>query len=126
ERVLHDLVGVDQLDQRLAALIDPLPPVAAGTMAPSQAVLARRGGGGWAPSNRGQDMTVVQLSGAAADCRPIAAAAAGLLGLRAASLPAERLPASATDLDSLLRLWEREAVLSGLGVLVVDCDDNLP
>jgi AAA+ superfamily predicted ATPase len=126
ERVLHDLVGIDQLDERLAALIDPLPPLAAETLAPSQAVLAERVAEVWSRSTRGQDMTVVQLSGASADCRPIAAAAAGLLGLRAASLPAERLPASATDLDSLLRLWEREAVLSGLGVLLVDCDDNLP
>ncbi len=125
ERVLHHLVGVDHLDQRLAALIDPIAPVAAETLVPSQAVVAERVAEIWSRSARGQDMTVVQLSGAAADCRPIAAAAAGLLGLRAASLAAERLPVNANDLDSLLRLWEREAALSGLGVLMVDCDDYL-
>ncbi len=52
---------------------------------------------------------MVQLCGSAADCRPVAAAAAARLGLRAASLPAERLPTAPTDLDNLLRLWEREA-----------------
>ena len=126
ERVLHDLIGIDQLDERLAALIDPLPPVTPESLASSQAVLASRVAEIWLRAERGRDMTVVQLSGAAADCRPIASAAAGLLGLRAASLPAERLPSGAADLDTLLRLWEREAVLSGLGVMLVDSDETVP
>jgi AAA+ superfamily predicted ATPase len=126
ERVLHFLVGIHHLDERLAALVDPLPPIEAETLVPSQAVIAEQVAEIWSEAVRGRDLTVLQLCGAAPDCRPIAAAAATLLGLRAASLPAERLPVGATDLDSLLRLWEREAVLSGLGVLVVDCDDSIP
>jgi len=126
ERVLHFLVGVPQLDARLAVLVDSLPPMETSALVPSQAVIARQVAEIWSDAARGRDLTVVQLCGSVADCRPIAAAAAASLGLRVASLPAERLPSGASDLDSLLRIWEREAALSGLGVMLVDCDDNLP
>jgi AAA+ superfamily predicted ATPase len=126
ERVLHFLVGIAQRDERLATLIDPLPPTEVNTLVPSQTEIAERVAATWSEAVRGRDLTIVQLCGSVADCRPIAAAAADMLGLRGASLPAERIPSGAADLDSLLRLWEREAVLSGLGVLLIDCDDNLP
>jgi AAA+ superfamily predicted ATPase len=126
ERVLHFLVGSWQLDERLAALIVPLPPSETNTLVPSQAAIAEQVTGLWSGAPRGRELTVVQLCGSVPDCQPIASAAAGMLGLRAASLPTERIPAAAADLDNLLRLWEREAVLSGLGVLMVDCDDGLP
>jgi ATPase family associated with various cellular activities (AAA) len=123
ERVLHYLLGVDDLDERLAVLLDPLPPIAIDQLVPSQAAIAAQVAEVWSHANRSRELTVVQLCGGVADCRPIVAAAAGRLGLRAASLPAERLPTAPADLDNLLRLWEREAPLSGLGVLMVDEDD---
>ena len=126
ERVLHYLLGVDDLDERLAVLLDPLPPVAGDDLVPSQAVIAAQVAEVWSHAARSRELTVVQLCGGVADCRPIAAAAAGRLGLRAASLLAERLPTEPADLDNLLRLWEREAALSGLGVLMVDEDDFAP
>ena len=91
---------------------------------PSQAAIAAQVAEVWSHAGRGRELTVVQLCGSVADCRPVAAAAAARLGLRAASLPAERLPTAPADLDNLLRLWEREAPLAGLGVLVVDEDDH--
>jgi AAA+ superfamily predicted ATPase len=124
ERVLHFLLGVDEIDERLAVLIDPLPPVSPGELVPSQAAIAAQVAEVWSHAGRGRELTVVQLCGGVADCRPVAAAAAAQLGLRAASLPAERLPTAPADLDNLLRLWEREAPLAGLGVLVVDEDDH--
>jgi AAA+ superfamily predicted ATPase len=126
ERVLHELVGIHQLDARLAVLIDPVPPVSSDDLVPSQAEIARQAATLWLRAPRGRDLSVIQLCGSLADCRPVAAATAHLLGLQAALLPAERLPDNATELDSLLRLWEREAALSGLGVLIVDCDDSVP
>jgi AAA+ superfamily predicted ATPase len=125
ERVLHYLVGISELDERLGVLIDPLPPVEPDALAPSQAVLAEQVAQTWVDASPSRDLTVVQMRGSVADCRPVAAAAAAMLGLRAASLHAERLPSANADLDSMLRLWEREAVLSDLGVLLVDCDDTL-
>jgi hypothetical protein len=124
ERVLHFLTGLRQLDERLNALIEPLPPAPA--LPASQAAIATQAARSWAGQAHGREIGIVQLCGSAANCRPVAAAAAGLLGLRAAALPAERLPASAADLDALLRLWEREAVLSGFGVLLVEVDDAAP
>jgi len=126
ERVLHFLAGVPHIDARLAALVDPLPAVEPGALVPSHAVIAEQVAEIWSNAARGRDLTVVQLCGGAADCRPIAAAAAAMLGLSAASLPAERLPTGVVDFDTLLRLWERELMLSGLGVLLLDCDDNVP
>jgi hypothetical protein len=120
ERVLHFLVGINQLDERLAALIEPLPPIDPNDLVPSQGRIARQVANAWAGAPSGRDLTVVQLAGAVAACRPIAAAAAELLDLRAAVLPVERLPTGAAELDALLRLWERELVLSGLGVLLLE------
>jgi len=125
ERVLHFLAGIRQLDERLAVLLEPLPPPDA-DLVTSQAAIAEQVADVWHGAMHGRDLPVVQLCGSAADCRPIAAAAAGMLGLRAARLAAERLPSAAADLDSLLRLWDREAVLSGLGVLLLECDDDVP
>jgi ATPase family associated with various cellular activities (AAA) len=126
ERVLHFLVGIRQLDERLAVLIDPLPSIGLDALVPSQAAIAEEIAEIWSEAARGRDLTVIQLCGAASDCGPIAAAAAGLLRLRAAVLPADRLPSGAAELETLLRLWEREAPLSGLGVLMVDGEDTLP
>jgi len=126
ERVLHFLAGIQQLDERLAVLLEPLPPPEARQLVTSQAAIAEQVADVWAGVTRGRDLPVVQLCGSAADCRPVAAAAAALLDLRAARLATSRLPSSAAELDTLLRLWERESVLSGLGVLLLDADDDLP
>jgi AAA+ superfamily predicted ATPase len=123
ERVLHFLVGVSQLDARLASRIDPLPVAGMDTLAPSHRLLAEQIADSWAAAGRGRDLPIVQLSGPAADSLPIAAAAAETLGLRAALLPLDRLPHLAEDLEQLLSLWERETVLSGFGVLLLDVDD---
>ncbi len=123
ERVLHFLVGVSQLDERLASLLDPLPTSTVDDLAPSHRLLAEQITDSWAEASRGRDLPIVQLSGPTADALPIAAATAKALGLRAAMLPADRLPHAAEELDQLLRLWEREAVLSGLGVLLLDVSD---
>ena len=123
ERVLHFLVGISQLDERLASLLDPLPTSTMDDLAPSHQLVAEQIADSWAEASRGRDLPIVQLSGPSADALPIAATTAKALGLRAAMLPADRLPHAAEDLDQLLRLWEREAILSGLGVLLLDVSD---
>jgi hypothetical protein len=122
ERILHFLVGVGRFDLRLAAFLTPIPPGAALDLAPSHAEIALKIASLWVEAERGPDLPLAQLRGTAADCRPIAAAAAQRLGLSATSLAAERLPPAAADLDSFLRLWERECALSGAGLLLVEID----
>ncbi len=126
ERVLHFLVGIRQLDSRLEVLLEPLQGSEGDMLLASQRAVAEQVANVWAGTAQGRDLQVVQLCGSAADCRPVAAAAAAMLDLHAARLATVRLPTGAADLETLLRLWEREAVLSGLGILMLDCDDDLP
>ncbi len=122
ERVLHHLAGVPHLDERLAGLVELLAPVANADLAPSHAALVERLIATWSPPRGPHGLPVVQLVGPdVADCRAVATAAAAALGLRVGALPADLVPASAAELDALLRLWEREAALAG-AVLLVECD----
>jgi hypothetical protein len=124
ERILHFLAGVGRFDLRLAAFLTPIPPASGQDLPPSHARIAQRMALLWTDAERGPDLPLAQLRGAAADCRPIAAAAARRLGLSASSLAAERLPQNAAELDHFLRLWDRECALSGAGLLLVDIGDD--
>jgi hypothetical protein len=122
ERVLHYLAGVPQPDERLAGMLEPIVPLAAGDLAPSHLELARRIAAVWTASQGRGGVPVIQLCGAhPGDCRCVAAAAAGGIGLRAVGLRADLIPTAAAELDAFIRLWERESTLAG-SVLVVECD----
>jgi len=123
ERILHFLVGVGRLDLRLSAFLTPIAPVEPDDLATSHAAIAAEITRLWSSAAQGAELPLVQLRGATADCRPIAAAAAQRLGLSAMSLPADRAPNNSADLDTFLRLWERESVLSGAGLLFIDQDE---
>jgi len=123
ERVLHYLVGVTQLDERISGIVELLEPVAIGELVPSHAAVVQQMLASWSASESAVRPPVIQLCGAGSECRPLAAAAARVLGLRAAAMPAAMIPTNATELETLLRLWEREAVLSGFGVLLVEGAD---
>lgn len=121
ERVLHYLVGVDYLDERLAGLVTPAP--LDGDLAPSQRALAERIAAIWTRAANPALLPGVQLAGSdAAGKRSIAAAACALLGLELYAITAEAIPGDARELEALARLWEREAALSGRALLI-DCGD---
>ena len=124
ERVLHFLAGVGRFDLRLASYLSPLPPVAPEELPPSQAEIVREIVHLWSGVARGTELPLVQLRGVAANCKPVAAAVAHALGLSAMTLSAERLPGILSDLESFMRLWERESVLSGAGLLLIDREDD--
>ncbi len=122
ERVLHHLVGVSYLDERLAAMVELLGWDLADGLAPSQTAVVDRVVAAWAVPHEQRVTPVIQLCGSdPADCRAVAAAAAAAIGLRVAVLPADLVPSSAVELDALVRLWERESALGGT-VLMVECD----
>jgi AAA+ superfamily predicted ATPase len=56
----------------------------------------------------------------------VAAGACGALGLDLYAIHAYALPAHPAELDAFIRLWQREAVLGGFGLLIDchDADDN--
>jgi len=117
ERILHYLAGVDAPDERLAGLVRPIEAV--GDLVPSQAELARRAARVLADAAGRGPLPAVVLCGAdPAAQRELAAAVAAELGMRASVLPAAAVPGSPAELDGLLRLWEREAVLGGCALLL--------
>src|SRR5208337_3980818 len=111
ERVLHYLAGVHCLDERLLAFVRPVPQPA--HLAPSHGAIAEQIAALWSRAARGPNLPIVELCGGEiADKRPVAAVASALIGLQLHTVPAWGLPSSAVEVESFLRLWEREAVLS--------------
>jgi hypothetical protein len=122
ERVLHYLAGVEQLDERLAGLIQPLR--SAGVVVPSQRALVDRLVAAWsADGTETGGLPVVQLCGDDdAGKWAIAGAACAALGWSISVMPADVLPASPGEMEALVRLWERESIL-GARALLLDCAD---
>lgn len=121
ERVLHYLTGVSHLAEDLAGLVRPL--ASAGPLVPSHRAIAREIAATWLKASETGALPVVQLVGSDIDGkRAVAAAAAQLLGLEVHIMPAAALPPAPAELDHLMRLWQREALL-GDAILLLDCDD---
>jgi len=124
EQVLHYLLGIVQLDRRLSPYLVPVR-VRPVPLPESLAGLARQVGQGWsAPATPDPPVPPVLLYGPEPQDRwAVVAAAAGDRPVYAVAAP--ELPGGAEDQESFLRLWEREAYLTG-AVLVVDCPDGGP
>jgi hypothetical protein len=117
ERVLHYLFGVQHLDDRLAGILETVPPPQ--ELAPGQHALAERIAALWRPVRDAAAFPVVELTGSdPADRRAIAARACSLLGRDLHALPAPLLPTRPDELESLRRLWELEGALSGAALLI--------
>ncbi len=118
ERVLHYLAGVQHLDERLVGLVQPMQ--AAHELVPSHQALSERIAQAWSHVTA---LPVVQLCGdELASKQTVAAIACDSLGLRLYRMPAHTIPASPSELEALLRLWERESALSS-SALLLDCDE---
>jgi AAA+ superfamily predicted ATPase len=121
ERILHYLAGISYTDERLAGFTEPLPP--GGDMVPSRRAVADRLVRAWSNRGRISRLPIVQLCGAdAGGKRAVAAAACSELGLNLTAVAGRALPVDPSELEALIRLWQREAVLEG-SVLLLDCDD---
>jgi ATPase family associated with various cellular activities (AAA)/Winged helix domain, variant len=122
ERVLQYLAGVPCIDERLRALVKPLP--VPDELVPSHRTLAEEVAAVWSQAASGRVIPIIELCGdEAAGKRALAAVACAFLGLQLHCIPAWAVPRSAPEIDSFLRLWEREAVLSS-SALLLDCDDS--
>jgi ATPase family protein associated with various cellular activities (AAA)/winged helix domain-containing protein len=116
ERVVHFLTGVRTLDERLAPLVtavgradEELP---ASQRATVDAIVFQLDG-----DDPGRSL-VVPLSGRGGSKRRVAAEVARALGYELFRMPAHLLPAPASDLDMLARLWDREHVLARRALLI--------
>lgn len=123
ERVLHYLAGVNCMDERLQAMVHP---VAAPELLPaSHRATTEQIAAAWSSASADSRLPIVQLSGNAVACkRAIAAAASAMMGLRLHAVGSWALPHSPAEMETLLRLWEREAVLTSSALLLELDEDN--
>ncbi len=117
ERVLHYLTGLSQLDERLANLFEPL--FAAGDLVDSHRAIAGKIA---AILRKISPPPAIQLCGNDSVAkRTVAMASCAATDLRLQVIAGQNLPGDARELDALIRLWEREAVL-GSGALLIECE----
>ncbi len=115
ERVLHHLAGVPFLDERLAGMVEPYPTPR--DLPETQRLVADRVAAAWRSADR--PWTAIQLCGEdeAALC-DVGASACAILGFEPYVTRAVAVPAAAAEHELLRRLWTRESILSGAGLLV--------
>lgn len=118
ERILHYLVGVSYLDRRLANLFQPLTTPA--SLVPSHQTIANEVAATWQAAEA-SSLPQIEFYGAeTASKRGLAALIGSLTGLRVFLLQATALPTGPAELEELLHLWTREALLDGC-ILLLDC-----
>jgi hypothetical protein len=116
ERLLHHLVGISYLDERLANFFQlvPRPDSLPGSYRASAELIAESLSG---------DSPIIHLTGDwQAGKRKLAAASCAAVGLRLYSLAAADIPATSVERETLTRLWQRESVLLR-SALLLDADD---
>jgi len=122
EAVLHYLMGTGTIDERLDSLLETLTPPAAlpeSYRVYSEALLAL-----WRDEEEATPVVVVH-GNSARDKRRIAAAACAAAGLRLRFLAAARIPRTAPERTTLIRLLSRDSVLNNCG-LMIDCESADP
>jgi ATPase family associated with various cellular activities (AAA) len=120
EQILHYLLGVEHLDERLVGFVEPLQ--VTGALVPSHCVLVERIVAVWSQA-KSSDFPIVQLCGSdSVSKRQIAAAACKKLGHNLCFMPAYLIPTVPSELDTYIRLWNRETLLH-TRALLVDCDE---
>lgn len=127
ERVLHFLVGINELDVRLAHLLRPalaLPHQAGSHAATTQAAIAALKAGNAAGS--GQWPVIVLEGDDPAAQEDIATRCADALDLNCLAIQAEDIPLAAEERAALITLWQREATLLGAALLIVVGDPVSP
>jgi hypothetical protein len=125
ERILHQLTGLSYLDHRLRGLVEAAR--SPGELPPSQAATARRIAELWAPTQPLTSWPVIQLCGTdLAEQQAVGSVGCASLGLTVYVLRAADVPANASDRQALATLWDREAVLSGIALLIDAHDAAAP
>jgi ATP-dependent 26S proteasome regulatory subunit len=118
ERILHYLAGASHIDDRLMGYVEPVE--SPEHLVSSHKALAEQIAASWSNSEQGRSMPVIQLVGIDQSARrDVAASAGALLGIRLCTMRAETIPSSPAESEALMRLWEREAILSNLALMIV-------
>ncbi len=118
--ILQYLLGIEHLDERLVGIVEQS--YVGGNLPPSHLQLAERMATIWAETAN-RFPPIFQLCGdEVVGKRAIAIATCAQLGLALKMISAHALPAAPSELNNMIRLWEREAALFG-SVLLLECDE---
>ncbi|MDF5730994.1 MAG: ATP-binding protein [Rhizonema sp. PD38] len=122
ERILHYLMGVQHLDERLLGIVEPV--LVTPDLVPSHTQISEKMlAAWWVEIHDFLKLPILQLCGnEVASKRPIAALACHYLELNLYAIAAHALPTTPSDLKQFKLLWEREVVLARCALLI-DCDD---
>jgi hypothetical protein len=124
ERVLHFLAGVNEMDDRLRSLVEPI--AVPEELPPSQMAVVCHMAEVWVNARSKSAAPILQLCGGdEATLRAIAAMACRGIGLQLHAIRHSGIPSIAAERENLTRLWEREAVLSASALLLL-ADDADP
>lgn len=120
ERIVNYLKGLNELDDRLAALLEPLAPVDDALLPPSHRAVAEQVATQLATSREaGRSPLPVRLTGHDRSSKhAVAVAIAERLGVQTYRLPAEYLPVHPAELEQLARLWHRESLLMPVALVL--------
>jgi hypothetical protein len=119
ERIVNYIKGLNDLDDRLAPWIRPVPNLFGTQLLPSHESAVQRMVQEWSVPGADPRLPVVEVVGPDARCRRyLAATAVSRFGFDLFELPAAQLPGSPTDLVELTRLLEREARLLPIAYFV--------
>lgn len=124
ESVLLYLLGIPELDSRLAGVVRGVEPPRALPHAHQR--LADRIRRWWSddePESEPVEELVLELCGARAECRALLSHACASSSRRLFRMPSSSLPTGSDAALELLRLWEREALLTG-ALLVIELDPS--
>jgi hypothetical protein len=118
ERILFFLTGVQHLDARLVSLVKTV--AEAGEISVSQVATLDRLELAWKSAFESKTtLPVLELCGADASVkRALAVKLAQRLTINLFRLDATSLPANAAELETLHRIWEREAILQNVALLL--------
>src|SRR5262249_3522018 len=121
ERVLHHLTGLSYLDQRLHGLMERV--TAPAELPPSHRELADRIAGLAIRVAESAASPIINLcAGDDVEKRAVAAFACARLGIQLYLIKSPDIPGGFNEREALARLWEREAALGGMALLV-PCDE---
>ncbi|HSA87016.1 MAG TPA: AAA family ATPase [Nitrospira sp.] len=119
ERILHYLAGLSYVDERLAGFVDIVDSEEEHRLIPAHRLMADKIAALFSTPNVARKRPHVQLCGGdRLTKRLIATAASEAMGCRLYRLAASSLPAAPQELDMVIRLWTREAVLTRSILLV--------
>ncbi len=127
ERIVNYLKGLNQLDDRLTALLVPFEVSGDGenNLAASHDTLAEAVEHSLRLEGNANRPPVIQLTGMdSVSKQQIAFEVFTRLGVQGLRLPTELLPATAGELETLARLWHRESSLLPLALYLDDVDSG--